>query len=254
MFAEHLAVVAGEDDEGVVVEPERTQLVEHLPDAAIGERDLTGIRIVAPLRGERLGGLVGIVRVVEVNEQEERLALVGIEPFAGDAGGLAALAFAQVADLVDSLEAVVVAVEALARAETAVEDEAADDGAGASGPSQPGCAPAWRCLPASRFSKLSRRPCAGGKVPVSIEACAGSVIGTGVCTFSNSTPWCASASMFGVAARSNAVGAEVVGAQRVDADEHDVADAAARVAAGRDHPTGGKASDEKREAPGHARS
>ena len=58
-----------------------------------------------------------------------------------------------------------------------------------------------RLASGSRFCRLSRRPCVGGSVPVSMETWAGRVMGTGVRTFLNSTPSRARASMFGVVGR-----------------------------------------------------
>ena len=58
-----------------------------------------------------------------------------------------------------------------------------------------------RLASGSRFSRLSRNPWVGGKVPVSMETWAGNVMGTGVWTFLNSTPSRATASMFGVVGR-----------------------------------------------------
>src|SRR5262249_61528228 len=86
---------------------------EDLADAVVRDRDLALVGVLAPLRGEGLGRLVGIVRVVEVHEQEERSVLVRVEPLPGHACGLVALALVDVADLVYFLEAVLVAVEAL---------------------------------------------------------------------------------------------------------------------------------------------
>ena len=123
-------MVPGDDDEGVVVEAELPELLQDLAHAVVGKGDLSLVWVTLPLRGKRLRGLVGVVGVVEVDEEEEGLLLVRVEPVAGVAGRLVALALGEVADLVHGLEAVVVGVEALARAETAIENERADDGPG----------------------------------------------------------------------------------------------------------------------------
>ncbi len=128
VLSEHLAVVPGDDDEGVVVEAEVAELLQDLAHAGVGEGHLPLVGVPAPLRGERLGRLVGVVGVVEVDEQEEGPVLVLVQPLPGEASRLVALALADVADLVHGLEAVVVAVEALAGAEPPVENEGADDG------------------------------------------------------------------------------------------------------------------------------
>ena len=80
--------------------------------------------------------------------------------------------------------------------------------------------PASVCVPfGTRKPLLSRTPCSNGSRPVRMFTCDGSVTTLWACAASKRTPSRARRSIHGVRAARVAVGAERVGAQRVDRDE-----------------------------------
>ena len=64
VLAQHLAVVARDDDQGVFVKPQGLQFGQNRPDAVVGEGDFPGVGVVGELAGEWFGRLVGQVGVV----------------------------------------------------------------------------------------------------------------------------------------------------------------------------------------------
>jgi hypothetical protein len=103
MVAHEVAVVGGEDHDGVAVEPERAQLAEHAADRvvdhrdhAVGERDAlahrglvgqregrrpAGVRLAGGGRGAQLFLETGLVRVdvMEAFGQRDRRRIVHVE-------------------------------------------------------------------------------------------------------------------------------------------------------------------------------
>ena len=68
VFSEHLPVIAGDDDERRVVEPQVLELLDDLAHAVIREGHLSGVGVVGPPGSEGLGRLIGVVRIVVVDE------------------------------------------------------------------------------------------------------------------------------------------------------------------------------------------
>ena len=133
--AQGLAVVAHHDDDGPVLDPLRPQPRKAAPHLLVGEGDLSVVEAAqaAPLvlRAEGLRGLVGSVRVVQMDPREERPLLVDVEPREGGVHDLVgrSLHGPQVQVLVlPEVEAVVVDVEALIEAPAPVQHERRDPG------------------------------------------------------------------------------------------------------------------------------
>ncbi len=81
VLAEALAVIAGHDDHGAIVEALRAQPVEEAPDVQVGVRELAVVERGA-IGAERLHlgvRLVGVVRIVVVDPEEPALGGVAIE-------------------------------------------------------------------------------------------------------------------------------------------------------------------------------
>lgn len=128
VLSEHLAVVTGDDDPRRVHEAELFELVHDLADTVVGESDLTSIEIVGETRSEGLGRIVVVVRIVVMEEQEKVFVSVIFEPLPRQSRRLITFPLAQEKYLVLLFETVVIGIEALAQVEFRVKDEAADDG------------------------------------------------------------------------------------------------------------------------------
>ena len=73
VFAEALAVIAHDDDDGVLGEMVRVEIGEQAADLRIDERDLADVGMAGVARLERLRRIVRRVRVVEMDPAEETL-------------------------------------------------------------------------------------------------------------------------------------------------------------------------------------
>src|SRR5687768_1973799 len=117
--AQPFTVIAGDDDDGFVVESLLLQPLQDAADLGVRESDLT---VVALVRRRRL---VWRVSVVKVQPGEERFRAIGVEPLQCrvDHGVRRPLHFREVEALVwPELELIVVMFEALLEAPPAVEN------------------------------------------------------------------------------------------------------------------------------------
>ncbi len=129
MLAEHLPVIAGDDDQRRVVQAQLLQTLDHAPDAVVGVGDLARVGIAGEPRRKGLRRRVVGVRVVVVQEQEEPLVRVLLQPLQCEAARLLPPALTDGQLLVRILEAVFVVLEALVESGLGIQDEGADDGA-----------------------------------------------------------------------------------------------------------------------------
>ncbi len=126
-------MVSGDRHRGGAGEAAAVELLEEPADLLVDGGDLAVVRPAGVALAEGIRRLVGSVRVVEVDPEEERPLVVLPEPGKGPVHDLAAGPFRlQNHGLARSaLDLVVVDLEAVGEAEAAVEHEGADEGAGA---------------------------------------------------------------------------------------------------------------------------
>ena len=180
MLAEHLPVVAGDDEEGRSRRARAAlELLRHLAPRSGPRRPPPRRRDrPLPLRCEQLRRLVGCRRFFF---KEERLVLVPspATPSRGPAAPSSPLALAAGGRLVHGLEAVVVTCRSpgwCRRRRSRTKGWLTIAPVTKPLPRRP----ARVCLASGkRVSRLSRRPWVGGRVPVSMETWAGRVMGAG---------------------------------------------------------------------------
>src|SRR5258708_6001408 len=128
MIAASLAVVAGDDQEGLVVEGRPEELRERRIDG----RDLAEVKVIAVLGCEWLRRPVGSVRVVEMNPEEALLPFVFAPPLHGrlEHRGRGTLLNHEVDAGLPFPVVVVVDIESLIETESGIERKCADERGG----------------------------------------------------------------------------------------------------------------------------
>ncbi len=134
MIPEALPVIAHDDEDRAVVDAERLQLRDEAPDLAVGKGNLAVIRTFLVARRERLGRPVRRVRIVQVNPGKERRALGFPNPRQGLVHHLVGRPLDRAerkAALRAEIEVVHVRIEALIDPPLRVEDVSGDERTGA---------------------------------------------------------------------------------------------------------------------------
>src|SRR5258707_1645044 len=137
MLAQGLTVIGGNGDDGVVVEPWPSQVVEQLPYSRIHVGNPPVVRGAGKPAAKGFGWIVRVVRVPQVKPQKKRTALLPGNPFehvveghlaAALHGGLAALSglLPVKAGVVD----IKAALESRGEPVFRVKDDAANEGPG----------------------------------------------------------------------------------------------------------------------------
>ena len=127
VLAEHLPVIAGDDDQGRLVKLEGFQALDDAPDAVVGVGDFTGIEVVLKSRCKGLWRRIGGVGIVVVQEEEEGLALVSLQPLQSETAGLFTPAFTRGRCPDGSFESILVGSKALVESRLRIQHEGAHD-------------------------------------------------------------------------------------------------------------------------------
>ena len=135
VVAQGFAVIGGDSDQRIVIQPLVPQIVKQFPHSSIHVGDTPVVRGVRKPAAERFGWIVGIVRVPQVKPQKKRTALLLAEPFEYvSQGHLAASLHGSLAALPGLLPVKACVVDIEAALESGgkpvfwVEDDAADEG------------------------------------------------------------------------------------------------------------------------------
>ena len=135
VFAQGFAVIGGDGDQRIVIQPLAPQIVQQLPDSGVHVGDSPVVRGVWIPAAERFGWIVGVVRVPQVKPQEKRTAFLLPDPFEHvSQGHLAAALHGSFAPLPGLLPVKAGVVDIQASFESGgkpgfrVEDDAADEG------------------------------------------------------------------------------------------------------------------------------
>src|SRR3954447_17762655 len=135
MLSQSLAVVSGDDDNGVVIPSVLLEIGNEVPEHGVRVGDLAVVQAVFVLVVERSRRLVGIMRIVEMHPDEVRPGGMSVQPLLsmlGDLGSPALYASPSFLSL-RVLGKVVVEVESAIKAgrqAIAIEDNGADKGGG----------------------------------------------------------------------------------------------------------------------------
>ena len=131
VLTQPLAMVAGENEEGLVQNTTTLEAFAQHADERVGIGHLAVVRVVGILGAEGLGGLVGVVGLEEVDPQEEGRVPRLVEPLEGVLDGLSSIAL-HLTDIDRRLvgveiKVVVVVIEAAANAPARIENEGTDE-------------------------------------------------------------------------------------------------------------------------------
>src|SRR5271155_3109704 len=80
MLTQAFTVIAGDDDDGIIVNSSFFQKRNPVRDCGIGVGNFSVVQMIFVLFGERRGGLVGIMRIVQMHPNKVWSGSVLIEP------------------------------------------------------------------------------------------------------------------------------------------------------------------------------
>src|SRR6266851_5669493 len=135
VFSERFAMIAEEDDQGVVVEAVWGFLEPRKEPAelAVRIRDFTFVQLLRVLRAERLRRVIRTVRIVKVKPEEKRLIRMRFQPSNGVIHALLGAAFHEAKVPLQKFlpgKSIIVAVKAAGKPPASIQDERTDDSAG----------------------------------------------------------------------------------------------------------------------------
>ena len=133
VLAQALAVIAAENDHGVLIQAFGFEEMNQASHLRIGESDFSVVGTVLVFGRIRGRGMIGIVRIVQVHPEKEFLLIVLAEPVQGHVGHQVAgtLHFFQIRFLqAIEVEVVVVEIESAIQSKARIEHRRADHGAG----------------------------------------------------------------------------------------------------------------------------